>query len=154
MVQYLRDQPGPGSEIHLLQEHHSCQAVRPQLCMIMAVNAGYSARSITDTFYVCTCLCLCSLVSRVCVFLPPFSSSLYINLFGLLSILWCSVFAGMCLYSVYMNCDPWSAGLVSAPDQVLYVEPDTKLYTHCVYYYVWYQEIFLMLKPICMNMHR
>ncbi|TNM91409.1 hypothetical protein fugu_019789 [Takifugu bimaculatus] len=45
--------------------------------------------------------------------------SLYINLLGLLSILLCSVFAGMCLYSVYKHCDPWTAGLVSAPDQLM-----------------------------------
>uniref|UniRef100_A0A3Q3VYP6 Uncharacterized protein n=1 Tax=Mola mola TaxID=94237 RepID=A0A3Q3VYP6_MOLML len=45
--------------------------------------------------------------------------SLYINLLGLLSILLCSVFAGMCLYSIYKNCDPWTAGLVSAPDQLM-----------------------------------
>nr|XP_046235616.1 sodium-coupled monocarboxylate transporter 1-like [Scatophagus argus] len=45
--------------------------------------------------------------------------SLYINLLGLWSILLCSVFAGMCLYSVYKNCDPWTAGLVSAPDQLM-----------------------------------
>lgn len=49
-----------------------------------------------------------------------FSRSLYINLLGLLSILLCSVFAGMCLFSVYKDCDPWTAGLVSAPDQVQY----------------------------------
>uniref|UniRef100_A0A8D3D638 Solute carrier family 5 member 8 n=1 Tax=Scophthalmus maximus TaxID=52904 RepID=A0A8D3D638_SCOMX len=35
------------------------------------------------------------------------------------SILLCSVFAGMCLYSVYKHCDPWTAGLVSAPDQLM-----------------------------------
>ncbi|KAK1906378.1 Sodium-coupled monocarboxylate transporter 1 [Dissostichus eleginoides] len=45
--------------------------------------------------------------------------SLYINLLGLWSILLCSVFAGMCLFSVYKNCDPWTAGLVSAPDQLM-----------------------------------
>ncbi|XP_041820248.1 sodium-coupled monocarboxylate transporter 1 [Chelmon rostratus] len=45
--------------------------------------------------------------------------SLYINLLGLCSILLCSVFAGMCLFSVYKNCDPWTAGLVSAPDQLM-----------------------------------
>ncbi|XP_019947730.2 sodium-coupled monocarboxylate transporter 1-like [Paralichthys olivaceus] len=45
--------------------------------------------------------------------------SLYINLLGLWSILLCSVFAGMCLYSVYKSCDPWSAGLVSATDQLM-----------------------------------
>ncbi|XP_031721485.1 sodium-coupled monocarboxylate transporter 1 [Anarrhichthys ocellatus] len=45
--------------------------------------------------------------------------SLYINLVGLWSILLCSVFAGMCLFSVYKKCDPWTAGLVSAPDQLM-----------------------------------
>ncbi|TDG96819.1 hypothetical protein EPR50_G00232850 [Perca flavescens] len=45
--------------------------------------------------------------------------SLYINLFGLWSILLCSVFAGMGLFSVYKNCDPWTAGLVTAPDQLM-----------------------------------
>ncbi|XP_070709650.1 sodium-coupled monocarboxylate transporter 1 [Pempheris klunzingeri] len=45
--------------------------------------------------------------------------SLYINLVGLLFILLCSVFAGLCLFSVYKNCDPWTAGLVSAPDQLM-----------------------------------
>lgn len=47
-----------------------------------------------------------------------YSRSLYINLIGLLFVLVCSVFAGLCLYSVYKSCDPWTAGLVSAPDQV------------------------------------
>ncbi|XP_067438038.1 sodium-coupled monocarboxylate transporter 1 isoform X1 [Thunnus thynnus] len=45
--------------------------------------------------------------------------SLYINLLGLCSILLSSVFAGMCLYSVYKNCDPWTAKRVSAPDQLM-----------------------------------
>ncbi|XP_034382221.1 sodium-coupled monocarboxylate transporter 1 [Cyclopterus lumpus] len=45
--------------------------------------------------------------------------SLYINLVGLCAILLCSVFAGMCLFSVYKECDPWTAGLVSAPDQLM-----------------------------------
>ncbi|KAI3366885.1 hypothetical protein L3Q82_009527 [Scortum barcoo] len=45
--------------------------------------------------------------------------SLYINLVGLWSILLCSVFAGLCLFSVYKHCDPWTAGLVSAPDQLM-----------------------------------
>ncbi|XP_062238389.1 sodium-coupled monocarboxylate transporter 1-like isoform X2 [Platichthys flesus] len=44
--------------------------------------------------------------------------ALYINLIGLCFFLACSVLAGMCLYSFYKNCDPWSAGLVSNPDQV------------------------------------
>ncbi|XP_013882462.1 sodium-coupled monocarboxylate transporter 1 isoform X2 [Austrofundulus limnaeus] len=45
--------------------------------------------------------------------------SLYINLLGLLSIMVSSVFAGLCLYSVYKNCDPWSTGLISASDQLM-----------------------------------
>ncbi|KAM6895698.1 sodium-coupled monocarboxylate transporter 1 [Xenentodon cancila] len=45
--------------------------------------------------------------------------SLYINLLGLWSVLLCSVFAGMCLYSVYKTCDPWTTGFVSAPDQLM-----------------------------------
>uniref|UniRef100_A0A673WED6 Solute carrier family 5 member 8 n=1 Tax=Salmo trutta TaxID=8032 RepID=A0A673WED6_SALTR len=45
--------------------------------------------------------------------------SLYINLLGLWVILLCSVFAGLCLYSVYKHCDPWTAGMVSAPDQLM-----------------------------------
>ncbi|XP_061524369.1 sodium-coupled monocarboxylate transporter 1 isoform X2 [Phycodurus eques] len=45
--------------------------------------------------------------------------SLFINLIGLWCILLSSVFAGMCLYSVYKNCDPWTTGMVSAPDQLM-----------------------------------
>uniref|UniRef100_A0AAQ4P9N3 Solute carrier family 5 member 8 n=1 Tax=Gasterosteus aculeatus aculeatus TaxID=481459 RepID=A0AAQ4P9N3_GASAC len=45
--------------------------------------------------------------------------SLYINLVGLWSILLCSVFAGMCLFSVYKKCDPWTARRVSQPDQLM-----------------------------------
>ncbi|XP_035003446.1 sodium-coupled monocarboxylate transporter 1-like [Hippoglossus stenolepis] len=45
--------------------------------------------------------------------------ALYINLIGLCFFLTCSVLAGMCLYSFYKNCDPWSAGLVSNPDQLM-----------------------------------
>ncbi|XP_053718271.1 sodium-coupled monocarboxylate transporter 1 [Synchiropus splendidus] len=45
--------------------------------------------------------------------------SLFLNLLGLWSILLCSVFAGLCLYSVYKTCDPWTAGQVSAPDQLM-----------------------------------
>ncbi|XP_074554906.1 sodium-coupled monocarboxylate transporter 1 [Halichoeres trimaculatus] len=52
--------------------------------------------------------------------------ALYINLLGLLSILLCSVSAGMCLFSVYKSCDPWTAGLISAPDQLMpYLVMDT-----------------------------
>ncbi|CAN9508304.1 unnamed protein product [Ophioblennius macclurei] len=45
--------------------------------------------------------------------------SLYINLLGLWFILICSVFAGLCLYSIYKSCDPWTTGRISAPDQLV-----------------------------------
>uniref|UniRef100_A0A669EEP9 Solute carrier family 5 member 8 n=1 Tax=Oreochromis niloticus TaxID=8128 RepID=A0A669EEP9_ORENI len=45
--------------------------------------------------------------------------SLFINLLGLWLILLCSVFAGMCLYSIYKSCDPWTSGLLSALDQLM-----------------------------------
>nr|XP_061809540.1 sodium-coupled monocarboxylate transporter 1-like [Nerophis lumbriciformis] len=45
--------------------------------------------------------------------------SLFINLVGLWCILLSSVFAGMCLYSVYKDCDPWTSGAVSALDQLM-----------------------------------
>ncbi|XP_072311101.1 sodium-coupled monocarboxylate transporter 1 [Eucyclogobius newberryi] len=45
--------------------------------------------------------------------------SLYLNLLGLWCIMLSSVFAGLCLYSVYKSCDPWTSGLISAPDQLL-----------------------------------
>ncbi|CAK6949750.1 sodium-coupled monocarboxylate transporter 1-like [Scomber scombrus] len=45
--------------------------------------------------------------------------SAYLSLLGLCSFLVCSVFAGMSLYSVYKNCDPWTAGMVSTPDQLM-----------------------------------
>ncbi|XP_022073564.1 sodium-coupled monocarboxylate transporter 1-like isoform X4 [Acanthochromis polyacanthus] len=45
--------------------------------------------------------------------------AMYINLLGLMCIMLCSVFAGFCLYSVYKNCDPFTAGLVSASDQMM-----------------------------------
>ncbi|XP_015252905.1 PREDICTED: sodium-coupled monocarboxylate transporter 1 isoform X2 [Cyprinodon variegatus] len=45
--------------------------------------------------------------------------SLYINLLGLWSISLSSVFAGLCLFSVYKSCDPWTTGLISAPDQLM-----------------------------------
>lgn len=59
---------------------------------------------------------LCFLWFWVFFFFSP--RSLYINLLGLWTIHLSSVFAGMCLYSIYKSCDPWTAGLVSAPDQV------------------------------------
>lgn len=45
--------------------------------------------------------------------------SLYINLLGLWAILTCSVFCGLCLYSRYHDCDPWTAKKVSAEDQLM-----------------------------------
>ncbi|XP_063073284.1 sodium-coupled monocarboxylate transporter 1-like isoform X2 [Engraulis encrasicolus] len=45
--------------------------------------------------------------------------SLYVNLLGLWLILLCSVFAGLCLYSVYKHCDPWTTGRISSPDQLM-----------------------------------
>uniref|UniRef100_A0A671TBN7 Solute carrier family 5 member 8 n=2 Tax=Sinocyclocheilus anshuiensis TaxID=1608454 RepID=A0A671TBN7_9TELE len=45
--------------------------------------------------------------------------ALYINLVSLWAISICSVFCGLCLYSVYKNCDPWTARKVSALDQLM-----------------------------------
>ncbi|KYO17525.1 sodium-coupled monocarboxylate transporter 1 [Alligator mississippiensis] len=45
--------------------------------------------------------------------------SLYINLVGLWAILTCAVFSGLALYSIYKDCDPWTAKKVSAPDQLM-----------------------------------
>uniref|UniRef100_A0A8C4RV85 Solute carrier family 5 member 8 n=1 Tax=Erpetoichthys calabaricus TaxID=27687 RepID=A0A8C4RV85_ERPCA len=45
--------------------------------------------------------------------------SLYVNLIGLWAILACAVFSGLSLYSIYKDCDPWTANIVSAPDQLM-----------------------------------
>ncbi|KAK9975759.1 hypothetical protein ABG768_020993 [Culter alburnus] len=45
--------------------------------------------------------------------------ALYINLVCLWAISICSVFCGLCLYSIYKNCDPWTAKKVSAQDQLM-----------------------------------
>ncbi|XP_064417984.1 sodium-coupled monocarboxylate transporter 1 [Latimeria chalumnae] len=45
--------------------------------------------------------------------------SLYVNLLGLWIILSSAVFSGLCIYSIYKDCDPWTAGAVSAPDQIV-----------------------------------
>ncbi|XP_039616475.1 sodium-coupled monocarboxylate transporter 1-like [Polypterus senegalus] len=45
--------------------------------------------------------------------------SLYVNLIGLWAILACAVFSGLSLYSIYKDCDPWTAHIVSAPDQLM-----------------------------------
>ena len=44
--------------------------------------------------------------------------ALYLNLIGLWVVLVCSVISGLCLYSVYKSCDPWTTGQVTALDQV------------------------------------
>ncbi|KAI2648083.1 Sodium-coupled monocarboxylate transporter 2 [Labeo rohita] len=45
------------------------------------------------------------------------NQALYLNLLGLWIILFCAVVSGLIMYAFYSHCDPWSAGLVSAPDQ-------------------------------------
>lgn len=45
--------------------------------------------------------------------------SLYINLVGLWAILACATLCGLALYSVYKDCDPWTANQVSALDQLM-----------------------------------
>lgn len=50
-----------------------------------------------------------------CVF---FFRALYLNLLGLWIILVCAVFSGLTMYAYFKDCDPWTFGIVSAPDQV------------------------------------
>ncbi|XP_044136574.1 sodium-coupled monocarboxylate transporter 1-like [Bufo gargarizans] len=45
--------------------------------------------------------------------------SLYVNLLGLWAILSCAVLSGLAMYSIYKDCDPWTAKFVSAPDQLM-----------------------------------
>ncbi|XP_073803060.1 sodium-coupled monocarboxylate transporter 1 isoform X3 [Danio rerio] len=45
--------------------------------------------------------------------------ALFINLVTLWVVTFCAVFCGLCLYSVYKNCDPWMAKKVSAQDQLM-----------------------------------
>ncbi|XP_028811129.1 sodium-coupled monocarboxylate transporter 1 [Denticeps clupeoides] len=45
--------------------------------------------------------------------------ALYLNLVGLCVILLCAVFAGLCLYSFYKQCDPWTSNAVSSTDQLM-----------------------------------
>ncbi|KAA0724057.1 Sodium-coupled monocarboxylate transporter 2 [Triplophysa tibetana] len=45
--------------------------------------------------------------------------ALYLNLLGLWIILFCAVVSGLIMYAFYSSCDPWRAGYVSAPDQVM-----------------------------------
>uniref|UniRef100_A0A8C3GZS7 Solute carrier family 5 member 12 n=1 Tax=Corvus moneduloides TaxID=1196302 RepID=A0A8C3GZS7_CORMO len=45
--------------------------------------------------------------------------ALYLNLLGLWTVLVCAVFCGLVMYSYYKSCDPWTAGFISAPDQLM-----------------------------------
>uniref|UniRef100_A0A8C8SVP6 Solute carrier family 5 member 8 n=1 Tax=Pelusios castaneus TaxID=367368 RepID=A0A8C8SVP6_9SAUR len=45
--------------------------------------------------------------------------SLYLNLVGLWAILVCAMFCGLAMYSIYHDCDPWTAKRVSALDQLM-----------------------------------
>ncbi|KAJ8392337.1 hypothetical protein AAFF_G00077010 [Aldrovandia affinis] len=54
-----------------------------------------------------------------CKSLAHAKMSLYVNMVGLWVVLICAVFCGLCLYSIYQHCDPWTAGRVSAPDQLM-----------------------------------
>uniref|UniRef100_A0A8C4XWB7 Solute carrier family 5 member 12 n=1 Tax=Gopherus evgoodei TaxID=1825980 RepID=A0A8C4XWB7_9SAUR len=45
--------------------------------------------------------------------------ALYLNLVGLWVILVCAVFSGLVMYIHFKNCDPWTAGFISAPDQLM-----------------------------------
>ncbi|NWW64382.1 SC5A8 protein, partial [Ifrita kowaldi] len=45
--------------------------------------------------------------------------SLYLNLVGLWAILVCAALCGLALYSIYKDCDPWTANQVSALDQLM-----------------------------------
>uniref|UniRef100_A0A3P9AGQ7 Solute carrier family 5 member 12 n=1 Tax=Esox lucius TaxID=8010 RepID=A0A3P9AGQ7_ESOLU len=45
--------------------------------------------------------------------------ALYFNLLGLLTILVCAVSSGLIMYAFYTHCDPWTAGSITAPDQLM-----------------------------------
>ncbi|XP_042197529.1 sodium-coupled monocarboxylate transporter 2 isoform X2 [Callorhinchus milii] len=45
--------------------------------------------------------------------------ALYLNLVGLWVITICAVFSGLLMFVHYINCDPWTAGFISAPDQLM-----------------------------------
>ncbi|XP_036896307.1 sodium-coupled monocarboxylate transporter 2 [Sturnira hondurensis] len=45
--------------------------------------------------------------------------ALYFNLLGLWIILFCAVFSGLIMYCYFKDCDPWTSGTVSAPDQLM-----------------------------------
>nr|XP_032834060.1 sodium-coupled monocarboxylate transporter 1-like [Petromyzon marinus] len=45
--------------------------------------------------------------------------SLYYNLLGLWLILSCAVLSGLIMFTIYRDCDPWTAGIVGASDQLI-----------------------------------
>ncbi|XP_058519231.1 sodium-coupled monocarboxylate transporter 2 isoform X2 [Ochotona princeps] len=45
--------------------------------------------------------------------------ALYLNLLGLWIILVCAVFSGLTMYAYFKDCDPWTFGIISAPDQLM-----------------------------------
>ncbi|XP_008584298.1 PREDICTED: sodium-coupled monocarboxylate transporter 2 [Galeopterus variegatus] len=45
--------------------------------------------------------------------------ALYFNLLGLWIILLCAVFSGLIMYAYFKDCDPWTSGIISAPDQLM-----------------------------------
>lgn len=45
--------------------------------------------------------------------------ALYFNLLGLWIIVACAVFSGLIMYSHFKDCDPWTSGVISAPDQLM-----------------------------------
>ncbi|XP_003781238.1 sodium-coupled monocarboxylate transporter 2 [Otolemur garnettii] len=45
--------------------------------------------------------------------------ALYFNLLGLWIILVCAVFSGLIMYTYFRDCDPWTSGIISAPDQLM-----------------------------------
>nr|XP_004660913.1 sodium-coupled monocarboxylate transporter 2 [Jaculus jaculus] len=45
--------------------------------------------------------------------------ALYCNLLGLWVILVCAIFSGLIMYSHFKDCDPWTSGIISAPDQLM-----------------------------------
>ncbi|XP_052037355.1 sodium-coupled monocarboxylate transporter 2 [Apodemus sylvaticus] len=45
--------------------------------------------------------------------------ALYFNLLGLWIIAVCAIFSGLIMYSYFKDCDPWTSGVISAPDQLM-----------------------------------
>ncbi|XP_030575873.1 sodium-coupled monocarboxylate transporter 1-like [Archocentrus centrarchus] len=45
--------------------------------------------------------------------------AVFLNLLSFWLFLASAVFSGLCLYSFYKNCDPWTAGQISSPDQLM-----------------------------------